>query len=166
MDYRSIRVGFGYDSHRFVEGRSLYLGGIEIPYERGLLGHSDADVLLHAVGDALLGAVGQGDLGTYFPDSDPAYKDIASTALLSEIRNILKRNGYRVNNVDATVVCEQPHLQRYIPDMRRTIANILEITPDQVGIKATTNEKMGPIGRGEGIASYAVVTVISEAFIA
>ncbi len=162
MERLSVRVGFGYDSHRLVEGRKLVLGGIEIPHEKGLLGHSDADVLLHAIGDALLGAAGKGDLGVHFPDKDPAFKDISSRTLLAKIKSILDSSGYRVENVDATVVLERPYLRGYITGMERIISDVLEIGEGRVNIKATTNEGMGFIGRGEGIAAFSVVTVSAE----
>lgn len=156
------RMGFGYDSHRLVEGRKLVLGGCEIPHDRGLLGHSDADVLLHAIGDALLGAAGAGDLGRLFPDDDPAWKDISSTILLETIHSVLGDKGYVVHNVDATVVLERPRLKRHIDLMEKTIARLLRLEKDSVSVKATTNEGMGSIGRGEGIAAYAVVSIIEN----
>jgi 2-C-methyl-D-erythritol 2,4-cyclodiphosphate synthase len=154
-----MRVGFGYDSHRLVEGRSLTLGGKEIPYKRGLLGHSDADVLLHSICDAILGAIGEKDLGMHFPDEDPAYKNISSLKLLFEVRNMADKKGYYVDNIDSTVVLEEPKLREYIDDMSANIADVLNISVEMVNIKATTNEGMGFIGRGEGIAAFAVVTV-------
>lgn len=154
-----MKVGFGYDSHGFVEGRKLVLGGREIPYEQGLLGHSDADVLLHAICDAMLGAIGKGDIGKHFPDNDPACKDISSLKLLTEVRDMVDRNGYRVNNIDSTVVLERPKLREYIDEMVLNIAGALDISVEMVNIKATTNEGMGFIGRGEGVAAFAVVTV-------
>ncbi|MCK9230225.1 MAG: 2-C-methyl-D-erythritol 4-phosphate cytidylyltransferase [Syntrophales bacterium] len=153
------RVGFGYDSHRLVEGRKLFLGGCEIPYDRGLLGHSDADVLLHAIGDALLGAVGAGDLGRLFPDDDPAWKDISSTVLLETIRSVASGRGYGVHNVDATVILERPRLKLHIDSMEEAIARLLGVEKERVSVKASTNEGMGFIGRGEGIAAFAVVSV-------
>lgn len=154
-----MRVGFGYDSHEFVEGRKLILGGREIPYDKGLLGHSDADVLLHALCDAILGAIGEGDIGRHFPDNDPACKDISSLKLLTEVRDMANRKGYRVNNIDSTVVLEKPKLRKYIPEMVLNIADALNISVEMVNIKATTNEGMGFVGRGEGVAAFAVVTV-------
>jgi 2-C-methyl-D-erythritol 2,4-cyclodiphosphate synthase len=154
-----MRVGFGYDSHRLVKGRKLILGGVEISHERGLLGHSDADVLLHALCDAILGAIGEGDLGRHFPDSDPAYKDIPSKELLMNINELANRKGYEVNNVDSTLVLEKPKLQEYIHTMVENIAGFLHINPGQVNVKASTNEGMGFTGRGEGIAAFAVVTI-------
>jgi 2-C-methyl-D-erythritol 2,4-cyclodiphosphate synthase len=154
-----MRVGLGYDAHRLVAARPLILGGVEIPYEKGLLGHSDADVLSHAVGDALLGAVGAGDLGTHFPDKDPAYKNISSLILLARIMAIVKERGYHPLNVDATVVAQAPRLAPHIPQMKENLAPILGLTLADVNIKATTTEQMGFAGRGEGIAAYAVVLV-------
>jgi len=154
-----MRIGFGYDSHRLVEGRRLILGGVEIPAERGLLGHSDADVLLHALCDAILGAIGEGDIGRHFPDSDPAYKDIASRELLIRVREMASRKGYLVNNADSTVVLEQPRLREYIPAMVANIADLLTVDLDRVNVKASTNEGMGFTGRSEGVAAFAVVTL-------
>jgi 2-C-methyl-D-erythritol 2,4-cyclodiphosphate synthase len=154
-----MRVGLGYDAHRLVAGRPLVLGGVEIPYEKGLLGHSDADVLTHAIGDALLGAVGAGDLGTHFPDRDPAYKDISSLILLARIMDVVRDRGFAPVNVDATIVAEQPRLGPHIPAMQARLAPILGLTPADINIKATTTEHMGFAGRGEGLAAYAVVLV-------
>jgi 2-C-methyl-D-erythritol 2,4-cyclodiphosphate synthase len=155
-----MRVGLGYDAHRLVAGRPLILGGVEIPYAQGLLGHSDADVLTHAIGDALLGAVGAGDLGTHFPDKDPAYKDISSLILLARIMEVVRDRGFAPVNVDATIVAEQPRLASHIPAMQARLAPILGLTPADINIKATTTEHMGFAGRGEGMAAYAVVLVI------
>ena len=152
-----MRVGLGYDAHRLVPGRPLILGGAEIPYALGLLGHSDADVLTHAIGDALLGAVGAGDLGTHFPDKDPAYKDISSLILLERIMRIVRDRGFQPVNVDATIVAQEPRLAPHIPLMQANLAPILGLTPGEVNIKATTTERLGFTGRGEGIAAYAVV---------
>jgi 2-C-methyl-D-erythritol 2,4-cyclodiphosphate synthase len=154
-----MRVGLGYDAHRLTAGRPLILGGVEIPHEKGLLGHSDADVLAHAIGDALLGAVGAGDLGTHFPDQDPAYKDISSLILLERIMQIVRDRGFAPVNVDATIVAQQPRLAPYIPAMQANLAPILSLAPADVNIKATTTEMMGFAGRGEGMAAYAVVLV-------
>jgi 2-C-methyl-D-erythritol 2,4-cyclodiphosphate synthase len=154
-----MRVGLGYDAHRLVAGRPLILGGVEIPYAQGLLGHSDADVLTHAIGDALLGAVGAGDLGTHFPDRDPAYQDISSLILLARIMQIVRDRGFAPVNVDATIVAEQPRLASHIPAMQANLAPILGLTPADINIKATTTEHMGFAGRGEGLAAYAVVLV-------
>lgn len=154
-----MRVGLGYDAHRLVAGRPLILGGVGIPYAQGLLGHSDADVLSHAIGDALLGAVGAGDLGTHFPDKDPAYKNISSLILLERIMQIVRDRGFAPVNVDATLVAQQPRLAPHIPLMQANLAPILGLTPADVNIKATTTEQMGFAGRGEGLAAYAVVLV-------
>jgi 2-C-methyl-D-erythritol 2,4-cyclodiphosphate synthase len=154
-----VRVGLGYDAHRLVAGRRLILGGVEIPHARGLLGHSDADVLSHAIGDALLGAVGAGDLGTHFPDRDPAYKDISSLVLLDRIMKLVRARGYQPVNVDATLVAQEPRLAPHIPAMQTRLAPILGLTAAEVNIKATTTEHMGFAGRGEGMAAYAVVLV-------
>ena len=154
-----MRVGLGYDAHRLVAGRPLILGGVEIPHAQGLLGHSDADVLSHAIGDALLGAVGAGDLGTHFPDKDPAYKDISSLILLKRIMQIVRDRGFAPVNVDATLVAQEPRLAPHIPAMQANLAPILGLTPADINIKATTTELMGFAGRGEGIAAYAVVLV-------
>lgn len=157
-----MRIGFGYDSHRLVEGRRLVLGGVEIPFQKGLLGHSDADVLLHAVCDAILGAIGEGDIGRHFPDSDPAYKDIPSSELLVRVRELADRKGYLPNNVDSTLVLEKPRLKKYIPAMIAHIADSLAVEPDRVNVKASTNEGMGFTGRGEGVVAFAVVTMKSR----
>lgn len=154
-----MRTGFGYDSHRFVKGRKLILGGKEIPSEYGLLGHSDADVLLHAVCDAILGAIGGDDIGKHFPDKDPAYAGISSLELLLKVRHMADKKNYRVNNVDSTVVLERPELRGYVHEMAANIAGALNITEDRVNIKAKTNEGMGFVGRGEGVAAFAVVTM-------
>jgi 2-C-methyl-D-erythritol 2,4-cyclodiphosphate synthase len=154
-----MRVGLGYDAHRLAAGRPLILGGVAIPYEKGLAGHSDADVLSHAIGDALLGAVGAGDLGTHFPDKDPAYKDISSLILLERIMAVVRGRGFQPVNVDATLVAQEPRLAPHIPKMQANLAPILGLTPADVNIKATTTEHMGFTGRGEGLAAYAVVLV-------
>ena len=154
-----MRVGLGYDAHRLVAGRPLILGGVEIPHAQGLLGHSDADVLSHAIGDALLGAVGAGDLGTHFPDRDPAFKDISSLILLERIMQIVRDRGFAPVNVDATLVAQEPRLAPHIPAMQANLAPILGLTPAEVNVKATTTEHMGFAGRGEGMAAYAVVLV-------
>jgi 2-C-methyl-D-erythritol 2,4-cyclodiphosphate synthase len=154
-----VRVGLGYDAHQLVPGRPLILGGVEIPHSLGLLGHSDADVLSHAIGDALLGAAGAGDLGTHFPDKDPAYKDISSLILLERIMLLVRDRGFAPVNVDATIVAQEPRLAPHIPAMQAKLAPILGLTPAEVNIKATTTEYMGFAGRGEGMAAYAVVLV-------
>ena len=154
-----MRIGLGYDAHRLVAGRPLILGGVEIPQTLGLLGHSDADVLTHAFGDALLGAVGAGDLGTHFPDRDPAFKDISSLTLLERIMQIVRDRGFQPVNVDATIVAQAPRLAPHIPLMQANLATTLGLTPADVNVKATTTELMGFAGRGEGMAAYAVVLV-------
>ncbi|MGB8990441.1 MAG: 2-C-methyl-D-erythritol 2,4-cyclodiphosphate synthase [Desulfobaccales bacterium] len=154
-----MRVGLGYDAHRLVPGRPLILGGVAIPHPQGLLGHSDADVLSHAIGDALLGAVGAGDLGTHFPNRDPAYKDISSLILLGRIMAMVRDRGFAPVNVDATIVAQQPRLAPHIPAMQAKLACVLGLTPADVNIKATTTEHLGFAGRGEGISAYAVVLV-------
>ncbi|MBQ6257751.1 MAG: 2-C-methyl-D-erythritol 2,4-cyclodiphosphate synthase [Clostridia bacterium] len=153
------RIGTGWDAHRLVENRALWLGGVLIPYEKGLLGHSDADAPLHALTDALLGAAAMGDIGKLFPDSDPKYKGISSILLLEEVRKRLAEAGFTIGNVDVTIVCQAPKLAPYIPQMRETIAKALEISAEQVSVKATTTERMGYEGRGEGISAQAVAMV-------
>jgi len=157
-----FRIGFGYDVHRLVENRKLIIGGIEIPFEKGSLGHSDADVLLHAICDAMLGALALGDIGKHFPDTDPNYKDADSKELLRRVNRLVLANNYVVNNIDSTVILEKPKLMNYVPQMRKTIAEILEIGLEQVSIKATTNEEMGFVGKGEGCAANAVVLLIKK----
>lgn len=154
-----MRVGIGYDSHRFTAGRQLVLGGVDIPHSLGLAGHSDADVLLHAIGDALLGAAALGDIGTHFPDTDPQWKDASSSKLLQAIVGEVRAGGYTIENVDATVIAEEPKLSAYTELIRSAIADILQITKAQVSIKGKTNEKMGWLGRGEGIACIAVASL-------
>ena len=151
-----MRIGFGYDVHKLVENRKLILGGVEIPYELGLLGHSDADVLTHALMDALLGAAALGDIGKHFPDNDPAYKGIDSLLLLAKVGEILAAHHYAVNNIDTTIVAQRPKLASYIPEMRAKIADVLKLELDKVSIKATTTEGLGFTGEGLGIAAYAV----------
>jgi 2-C-methyl-D-erythritol 4-phosphate cytidylyltransferase/2-C-methyl-D-erythritol 2,4-cyclodiphosphate synthase len=153
------RVGIGFDVHAFAENRKLMLGGVEIEYESGLAGHSDADVVLHAIADALLGAAALGDIGRHFPDSDPAYKGISSLNLLSEVNHIIAQAGWCVVNVDATVICERPKISTYVPEMRQMIARALNASPDRISIKGTTTERLGFTGRGEGIACQAVGTL-------
>lgn len=154
-----MRIGYGYDVHRLVEGRKLILGGIEIPWERGLLGHSDADVLLHAIIDSLFGAVAAGDIGAHFPDTDPQYKGADSGELLRLCGNELQSMGYIIENIDATIVAQQPKMQPHIPAMRSRIAELLNISTDQVSIKAKTEEKLGFTGSGEGMSAHAVCLV-------
>lgn len=151
-----MRIGHGYDVHRLVEGRRLILGGVEVPYKKGLLGHSDADVLTHAVMDALLGAAGLGDIGKVFPDSDPAYENISSLLLLEGVMEKLTRAGFSVWNVDATIVAQQPKLAPYLSEMRVALARCMGIPEERMNLKATTEEGLGFTGGGEGIASHAV----------
>ena len=151
-----MRIGMGYDVHRLTEGRDLILGGVKIPYEKGLLGHSDADVLLHAVMDALLGAAALGDIGKHFPDSDPAYKGISSLKLLEHVGELLEREGYTVGNIDATIIAQRPKMAPHIETMRANIARALQLDVDAVNVKATTTERLGFVGDGSGISAYAV----------
>ena len=159
MSVPKIRVGYGYDVHRYVEGRKLILGGVTVPAERGLLGHSDADVLLHAIADALLGAATMRDIGYHFPDTDPRYAGADSMVLLREVLMLLRERGYRVGNIDATIVAEAPKLSPFVPRMQERIAETLDLSVDEVSIKATTNERMGFVGREEGMAAHAVVLI-------
>ena len=154
-----MRLGHGYDVHRLTENRKLILGGVEIPYEKGLLGHSDADVLAHAVMDALLGAAGLGDIGRHFPDNDDRYLGADSLVLLKEVCRLLNEKGYRVGNVDATVIAQRPKLMAYIPEMRKNLADAMNIDEDAVNVKATTEEKLGFTGEGLGIAAHAVALI-------
>jgi len=154
-----VRIGHGYDVHRLVEGRKLILGGVEIPFEKGLLGHSDADVLAHAVMDALLGAAALGDIGKLFPDSDPAYSGADSLVLLRRVAEVLAEHGYRIGNVDATVLAQRPKLAPHIPEMRERLAAAMGVGPGQVSVKATTEEGLGFTGTGEGIAAHAVALI-------
>jgi 2-C-methyl-D-erythritol 2,4-cyclodiphosphate synthase len=158
-----MRIGTGYDVHRLVEGRKLMIGGVDIPSERGLLGHSDADVLLHAICDALLGAAGLGDIGRHFPDTAPKYKGISSLSLLAEVYRLLTEGGFRVNNIDATIVAERPKMAAYITAMVANIASTVKTDRSAVNVKATTTEGLGFAGRGEGIAAYAVCTIEQSA---
>ncbi|MED4972037.1 2-C-methyl-D-erythritol 2,4-cyclodiphosphate synthase [Geobacillus thermoleovorans] len=152
-----FRIGQGFDVHQLVEGRPLIIGGVTIPYEKGLLGHSDADVLLHAVADACLGAIGAGDIGRHFPDTDPRFKDADSAELLAHVWTLARQEGYRLVNADCTIIAQKPKLAPYIEEMRAVIARLLEAERSQVNVKATTTEKLGFTGRGEGIAAQAVV---------
>lgn len=154
-----MRIGQGFDVHRWVEGRPLMLGGIEVPHTHGLLGHSDADVLIHAVIDALLGAAGLGDIGRLFPDTDAAYAGADSKGLLAVVKERLDTAGWQVGNIDATVICQQPKLAPHIPTMELTMAKILAIDPDRINVKATTTEKLGFTGRNEGVAAMAVALI-------
>ena len=154
-----MRIGHGYDVHRLVEGRNLILGGVKIDYEKGLLGHSDADVLLHAVSDALLGAAGLGDIGRHFPDTDPTYKGADSLKLLAQVGEKLRSAGYGVGNIDVTMIAQRPKLKDYIPQMEENIASALGIAAAQVNVKATTEEKLGFTGTGEGMSCHAVCLI-------
>ena len=154
-----MRIGIGYDVHKLCKNRKLILGGVDIPFEMGLLGHSDADVLLHAISDALLGAAALGDIGKHFPDTDQSYKDIDSMILLERVNGILKEKGYNISNIDATVVCQKPKLAPFIEQMRINISTCLKIDISQVNIKATTTETLGFEGRKEGISSHAVCLI-------
>ena len=158
----SFRTGFGYDIHSFSEGRKLILGGIEIPFEKGLLGHSDADVLLHAICDAILGALALGDIGKHFPDTDPKYKDADSKKLLNHVFYLMRDFHYEIGNIDCTVLLQRPKLAPYISEMRKIIANILNVTIDQISIKATTTEGLGFVGREEGCAAYSTVLLLKK----
>ena len=157
-----MRIGQGFDAHALVAGRKLVIGGVAIPHEKGLAGHSDADVLIHAVCDALLGAAGLGDIGGHFPDSDARYKDIDSRKLLREVARLLRERGLRPANVDATIIAQAPKMAPHIPAMRANLAADLGIAPDAVNIKAKTTEKLGFVGRGEGIAAEAVALVVGD----
>ena len=158
----NIRIGNGYDIHQLVEGRPLILGGVNIPHALGLLGHSDADVLTHAIMDALLGALGMGDIGHYFPPSDPKWKGADSMMLLEEIMQIIQSQGWQIGNIDSTVVAEQPKLKPHLQSMRYALAQTMGVEHNQVSIKATTNEKLDAVGREEGISAYAVVLIIKN----
>lgn len=151
-----MRIGMGYDVHKLVEGRKLILGGVEIPYEKGLLGHSDADVLLHAIMDALLGAAALGDIGKHFPDTDPTYKGISSIRLLEHVADLLEEHQFLIENIDATIIAQRPKMRPYIDTMRENIAKALKIEADQINVKATTEEGLGFTGSGEGISSQAI----------
>jgi len=154
-----MRVGIGYDVHRLTEGRRLILGGVDIPYEKGLLGHSDADVLLHAICDALLGAASLGDIGRHFPDNDDSYKNIDSMILLKKVHELISEKGYDISNIDATIVCQRPKLAPFIDTMIQNISHCLQLDVSQVNIKATTTETLGFEGRKEGISSHAVCLI-------
>lgn len=155
-----MRVGMGYDVHRLVEDRDLILGGVKIPYEKGLLGHSDADVLLHAIMDALLGAAALGDIGKHFPDTDPAYKGASSIRLLEHVGALLEEENYQIINIDATIIAQRPRMAPYIPQMVKNVAETLKIAESQVNIKATTEEGLGFTGTGEGISSQAICSLM------
>ncbi|MCI5621265.1 MAG: 2-C-methyl-D-erythritol 2,4-cyclodiphosphate synthase [Lachnospiraceae bacterium] len=163
-----MRVGMGYDVHRLVEGRKLIMGGVEIPHDLGLLGHSDADVLLHAIMDALLGAAALGDIGKHFPDTDPVYKGISSIRLLEHVRDLLEENHYVIENIDATIIAQKPKMRPHIPQMEENIAQALHIQRDQINVKATTEEGLGFTGNEEGISAQAIcaLTTIYESSVA
>lgn len=155
-----MRIGHGYDVHRLVEGRKLVMGGVDIPWEKGLLGHSDADVLLHAIADGILGAIGEGDIGKHFPDTDPAYKGADSLKLLAHVAGLAAERGYRLGNLDATIIAQMPKMAPHIQSMRSNIATVLNADVSQVNVKATTEEGLGFSGAGEGIAAHAVVLMV------
>ncbi|WGV23845.1 2-C-methyl-D-erythritol 2,4-cyclodiphosphate synthase [Halotia branconii] len=157
----NIRIGNGYDIHKLVSDRPLILGGVQIPHELGLLGHSDADALTHAIMDAMLGALSLGDIGHYFPPTDPQWAGADSLMLLTQVHQLIQNQGWQIGNIDSVVVAERPKLKPHIERMRDKLANVLKLQPNQVGIKATTNEKLGPIGREEGICAYAVVLLVA-----
>ena len=159
---RNMRIGFGYDVHKLCENRKLILGGVDVPHTLGLMGHSDADVLIHAVMDALLGAAALGDIGKLFPDTDNSFKDIDSMILLKKVGEVLSEKGYMVNNIDSTVAAQKPKLAPYIEQMRKNIADCLGVDVDTVSVKATTTEKLGFEGREEGISAYAVCTILPK----
>lgn len=158
----NVRIGNGYDIHKLVAGRPLILGGVKIDHELGLLGHSDADALTHAIMDAMLGALSLGDIGHYFPPSDPKWKGADSIELLTQVNQLILDRGWQISNLDSVVVAERPKLKPHIEAMRDRLAKALTLSPEQVGIKATTNEKLGPVGREEGIAAYAVALLVKD----
>ncbi|MBD2501067.1 2-C-methyl-D-erythritol 2,4-cyclodiphosphate synthase [Anabaena azotica] len=158
----NIRIGNGYDIHKLVSDRALILGGVNIPHELGLLGHSDADVLTHAIMDAMLGALSLGDIGHYFPPTDPQWAGADSLVLLSQVNELILTQGWRIGNIDSVVVAERPKLKPHIKTMRDKLAHVLQVEPNQIGIKATTNEKLGPVGREEGICAYAVALLVTS----
>lgn len=157
-----IRIGNGYDIHKLVGDRPLILGGVHIPHTLGLLGHSDADVLTHAIMDAMLGALSLGDIGHYFPPTDPKWKGADSLVLLKQVHQLILEKGWQINNIDSVIVAEKPKLKPHISAMKEKLAAVLQLEPDQIGVKATTNEKLGPTGREEGICAYAVVLLINN----
>jgi len=157
-----MRIGHGYDVHRLVTGRKLIMGGVDIPWEKGLLGHSDADVLLHAISDAILGSLGEGDIGKHFPDTDPAFKGADSMKLLAHVMTLADERGYELGNLDATIIAQLPKMAPHIPAMRENIARVLNSTVGQVNVKATTEEGLGFTGSGEGISAHAVVVLLKR----
>jgi 2-C-methyl-D-erythritol 2,4-cyclodiphosphate synthase len=157
-----MRIGHGYDVHRLVTGRKLIMGGVDIPYEKGLLGHSDADVLLHAISDAILGALGEGDIGKHFPDTDPVYKGADSMKLLAHVMALADERGYELGNLDATIIAQRPRMAPHIPAMRQNIARVLNSMAEQVNVKATTEEGLGFTGSEEGISAHAVVVILKR----
>lgn len=163
MIFSDIRIGHGYDVHRLIEGRDLIIGGVNIPYEKGLLGHSDADVLVHAILDAVLGALGEGDIGKHFPDTDDRFKGINSMLLAENVASLLNSKGYRIGNIDATVIAQRPKLSPHIDAMRSNVAHVFGVETDRVNIKATTEEKLGFTGNGDGISAHAVCLITRSA---
>ena len=159
-----MRIGFGFDIHQLREGLDFWLGGIKIPYEKGSYGHSDADVLIHAICDALLGAANLGDIGKHFPDSDPRFKNIDSKVLLKEVDSLLKKNGYSINNIDSTICLQEPKIEKYINEMHKTLSHCISLDQENISIKATTSEKLGFIGKKEGVSAYAVVLIKKNNF--
>ena len=159
-----MRIGFGFDIHQLREGIDFWLGGIKIPYEKGSYGHSDADVLIHAICDALLGAANLGDIGKHFPDSDPRFKNIDSKVLLKEVDSLLKKNGYSINNIDSTICLQEPKIEKYINEMQKTLSHCISLDQENISIKATTSEKLGFIGKKEGVSAYAVVLIKKNNF--
>jgi 2-C-methyl-D-erythritol 2,4-cyclodiphosphate synthase len=157
-----MRIGFGFDVHKLVDGRKFMLGGIEIPHTKGAEGHSDADVLIHAVCDALLGAANLGDIGKHFPDTSNEFKDIDSKVLLKRVCDLLSKNNYSINNIDTTICLQQPKISSHIPQMQKTLSSVMQIEENKISIKATTNEKLGFIGREEGVSCYAVALIHSD----
>ncbi|NLY77208.1 MAG: 2-C-methyl-D-erythritol 2,4-cyclodiphosphate synthase [Tissierellia bacterium] len=155
-----MKVGIGYDVHRLVEGRRLIIGGVDIPFERGLLGHSDADVLTHAIMDSILGALGLGDIGKHFPDTDAEYKDISSLILLKRVYDIMKEENYTIGNIDAIIVAQRPKMAPYIEDMKEKIAGVLNVPKEKINIKATTTEMLGFVGKEEGLAAYSICSIV------
>jgi 2-C-methyl-D-erythritol 2,4-cyclodiphosphate synthase len=162
MNLSNIRIGNGYDVHRLVEGRKLILGGVEVPHSMGLDGHSDADALIHALCDALLGAMGAGDIGAYFPDTDPRWKGISSLLLLKEVMRMCREKGFEVANTDSVIVAQKPKLSPHLEEMKKNLATAMDVETDQINIKATTTEKLGFAGREEGIAAYAVALLVKN----